>query len=134
VFSVFICDVSGHGIAAALISTMVKISLESWYKNPTDIKSALEHVAKITSPKLGNQFISAAFLHVDIETKQLKLLRAGHNPPLVIHPNNTFEELFPVGNVISNFSELNCQELNYLLQSGDIIVLYTDESKKQEIQ
>jgi serine phosphatase RsbU (regulator of sigma subunit) len=86
----------------------------------------LEHVAKITSPKLGNQFISAAFLHVDIETKQLKLLRAGHNPPLVIHPNNTFEELFPVGNVISNFSELNCQELNYLLQSGDIIVLYTD--------
>ncbi len=124
--SVFICDVSGHGIAAALISTMVKISLESWYKNPNDIKSALEHVAKITSPKLGNQFISAAFMHVNIETKELSLLRAGHNPPLIIHLDNTYEELFPIGNIISNFSKPNCQELNYLLQSGDIIVLYTD--------
>ena len=128
-----ITDVSGHGVPAALIASMIKVAVQSVAAHAANPPELLRQLSKILSGDLRGQFVSAAYLWVDTETGKARYSAAGH-PPLFywcaadsslarITSNGTlfgvpFETEYPV-------RELTCSP-------GDRFLLYTDGISEPE--
>jgi sigma-B regulation protein RsbU (phosphoserine phosphatase) len=77
-----VADVSGHGVPAALIASMIKVAAQSviaWADAPTEV---LRRLNTILSEQLRGQFVSAAYLWIDTQTRIARYSAAGH-PPLL---------------------------------------------------
>lgn len=77
-----VADVSGHGIPAALISSMIKVAMQSvagFAPDPAKVLGGLNH---ILSTELRGQLTSAAYLWIDTENHSARYSAAGH-PPLL---------------------------------------------------
>ncbi len=123
---IFICDVSGHGVPAAFLAAMVKMSLSEWYENTKKVVKALEFIYENLKDKLGINFITASILDLDLKTGKLTLARAGHLPFVIIKSNGSVKTLTPKGRIILSFLDPECEEMNEYLEKGDLLVLYTD--------
>ncbi len=76
----FICDVSGHGVPAAFLSAMVKMSLPSCYSAGKNTSLAMDRLYQSLMGKMGGHFISAVFCHIDLATGAMVSSNAGHPP------------------------------------------------------
>ena len=122
----FICDVSGHGVPAALVASMVKMALSGWpslFREPAQIISHLHFNMK---SKLSTQFISAFICHLDFSTGKLTSANAGHLPMILLRNNGKIESIRPKGRIITEFFVPNSIEVTVQLQPGDYFILYTD--------
>jgi serine phosphatase RsbU (regulator of sigma subunit) len=123
---VFICDISGHGIVASLIASMVKISLQYWESTLTKPASVSDLVLKNLSGKLDRNFLTAIIGFMNTRTGEFKFANAGH-PPLAFLPKNKDSVLLNArGKMIVEIMKPNCEEKSIQLEDGDKIVLYTD--------
>lgn len=128
---IFIGDVSGHGISAALINSMTLALLNKICRihgyDPAGYLNALNEELLNLIP--AGKFISAIFALLKYEEGGLKLIfsRAGHPYPLIWRKRSRTVELFSSGGTILGcFNEINCENSTVLLEEGDIIFLYTD--------
>ena len=67
----FICDVSGHGVSAALTAAMVKMSLMSWEMNAGYPARMLTDIGDSLRGKTGGNFITAISCYINLETGKL---------------------------------------------------------------
>ena len=77
-----VADVSGHGVPAALIASMIKVAMQSVVACADDPPSVLRGVEGTLSSQLRGQFVSAAYLWLDTESHKALYSAAGH-PPLL---------------------------------------------------
>ena len=77
-----VADVSGHGVPAALIASMIKVAVQSVASFASDPSELLRRLRDILSAQLQGQFVSAAYLWIDTETRTARYSAAGH-PPLL---------------------------------------------------
>lgn len=122
----FICDVSGHGIPAALMASMVKISLSSWESTMRSPADSLTHVKSMLANKMGENFITACMCFVDLKSGTLVTANAGHPPLLLARKNGNIEQIKPNGKLITDYVTLDCVNATVQLEPGDKLVLYTD--------
>ncbi len=132
---VFICDVMGHGMRAALITAIIRGLLEElrpvWAQPHTlltqlnaGLLNALRHVEQLI-------FASACYMTVDIGTGQLAYSNAGHPPPLHIRRRSgEVSGLALSGDTRAPALGLveagNYATTTVPVAQGDAIVLYTD--------
>lgn len=81
---IFLSDVAGHGIPAALIASMVKTIIIQSGRHKEDPASLLMHLNNILMHKTDNYFITAFYGIYDLEKKTITFSSAGHNPPYLI--------------------------------------------------
>ncbi|MCE9596638.1 MAG: SpoIIE family protein phosphatase [Spirochaetia bacterium] len=122
----FICDVSGHGVAAAFLSVMVKMALSRWYSNLTDLKGAINFIQESLRANLGDNFVTATILHLNTQSGELRMACAGHHPTIVVHGDGTHDLIKPRGRMIMSFREPLPEESVTQLRGGDRVVLFTD--------
>ena len=79
---ILVADVSGHGMPAALISSMLKIALDGQTKCATDPARVLAGLNHALCGKFQGHFVTAAYVVVDTERQSLLYAGAGH-PPLI---------------------------------------------------
>lgn len=124
---VLIADVSGHGIPAAMIVSMLKMAFTfatQATRNPAELLTQLN---TILTGHLRGEFITASFLYFDNQNRQLKIARAGHPPVIISNRNsNQLNFIHPTGSIIGLFDEYLVQEEVVTLESADRIILYTD--------
>ncbi len=77
-----IADVSGHGVPAALIASMIKIAMQSVIDAAKYPGEVLSQLGKILGSQLHGQFVTAAYLYIDSEKYLARYAAAGH-PPLL---------------------------------------------------
>jgi sigma-B regulation protein RsbU (phosphoserine phosphatase) len=77
-----VADVSGHGVPAALIASMVKVAMQSVVPCADDPQAVLRGLARALSGQLHGQFVSAAYLWLDTDGRRALYSAAGH-PPLL---------------------------------------------------
>ncbi|HEY6014805.1 MAG TPA: SpoIIE family protein phosphatase, partial [Candidatus Limnocylindrales bacterium] len=83
--SVVIADVSGKGIAAALLMAFSRPLLHAAVDNTTGPAEALERTNRIlVQERRSSLFITALCASLSLPTGRLRLANAGHEPPLVI--------------------------------------------------
>lgn len=132
----FISDVSGHGIPAALITTMVKIvteMLNSYYGDPVTFMNSIN---AILTNYLEKNFITAAYALIDLKNMKLEYARAGH-VPLYIYQRSThsIKSICPRGGLIGMLREFDCQSATIDVRRGDRVILLTDgitDSRKND--
>jgi len=88
---ILVADVSGHGIPAALISSMIKVAMQSVAVHADDPAQVLAGLNRILSSEAHGQFVSAAYVWIDTESRSVFYSAAGH-PPLLCW-RNTRDEL-----------------------------------------
>lgn len=84
---IFLCDVAGHGVAAAFITSMIKsIILQAGYIKE-DPGNLLFYINKILFNHMGGYFCTAVYCIYDIENRSIEYSIAGHDRPLIISDN-----------------------------------------------
>ncbi|WP_265396653.1 SpoIIE family protein phosphatase [Leptospira levettii] len=124
---VLIADVSGHGIPAALVSAMLKIAFSTQVRLAKEPSQLLNQINTTLLGKMKGAFVTASYVYINLETKQMIHARCGH-PPLILNRKgeNKAKLSMPQGKLIGWIPELDIQEDHIQIQSGDRIVLYTD--------
>jgi sigma-B regulation protein RsbU (phosphoserine phosphatase) len=83
-FAFCVADISGKGVAAALLMANFQASLNSLIRIETDaakfIRALNEAIYKVTQ---GDRFITFFVAKFNKKTRQLRYINAGHNPPFM---------------------------------------------------
>lgn len=123
---VFIADVSGHGVPAALIASMVKIAfstLRGLAERPDELMNEMN---RILTQSIEDQFITAGYAFIDRSSMTLSYARAGHEPLLILRRDGELRELVPPGPLIGISPRKGCGCSSVDLKPGDRMILYTD--------
>ncbi len=124
---IFIGDVLGHGMPAALIASMLKSIFNISHQFINNPVLFLKNINTALNKNLYDRFLTAMCIYIDFELKLLKVARAGHEP-LFIHRrcDDIIHEFMPKGKLIGFSTEPNYELKEISLKSGDRIILYTD--------
>jgi sigma-B regulation protein RsbU (phosphoserine phosphatase) len=120
-----IADVSGHGVPAALIASMVKLAGASQRAVAADPSRFL---SGMNSALLGNtqkQFVTAAYVHLNSGSGELRYSAAAH-PPLLLVRNGRVTQIEENGLMLAAFAFASYSTALHKMEAGDRMVMYTD--------
>jgi sigma-B regulation protein RsbU (phosphoserine phosphatase) len=120
-----IADVSGHGVPAALIASMVKLAAASQRHLAADPSRFLSGMNTGLFGNTQNQFVTAAYVHLNSESRELRYSAAGH-PPMLLLRNGRIIEVEENGLILAAFNFASYSNAIHRLEPGDRLLLYTD--------
>ena len=122
-----LADVSGKGMSAALLSSMVLGALSMEFHSRTQPQEVLERVNRLLCEKsLPYQFVTL-FLFVLNPQGMGQFISAGHTPAYLFHSaTGKIEELGSNANVLGLFDDASYESSVFHLDKGDILVVYSD--------
>jgi sigma-B regulation protein RsbU (phosphoserine phosphatase) len=120
-----IADVSGHGVPAALIASMVKLAASSQRSTADDPASFLKGMNAALCGNTQSQFVTAAYVHLNAQSGELRYSAAGH-PPMLLLRNGAITRVEENGLMLAAFDFASYANAVHKLESGDRILLYTD--------
>jgi phosphoserine phosphatase RsbU/P len=123
---IVVADVSGHGVPAALIASMIKVAVQSIIPCADDPASVLRALNRLLSGLLRGQFVSMAYLWLDTEKGRAAYAAAGH-PPLLLWRRNQLQRIESNGllfGVMKDRDDYPACEMQ--IHPGDRFLLYTD--------
>jgi sigma-B regulation protein RsbU (phosphoserine phosphatase) len=120
-----VADVSGHGVPAALIASMVKVAVQSQRHMQDDPASLLAAVNQALCGNAQNQFVTAAYVYLDAKSGELRYAGAGH-PPLLLLREGEVIQIEENGLVMALMPSATYTSRMVELRRGDRILLYTD--------
>ena len=120
-----VADVSGHGVPAALIASMVKLAAASQRVVAADPSQFLAGMNSALLGNTQNQFVTAAYAHLNSESGELRYSAAGH-PPLLLVRNGDVTQIQENGLMLAAFNFASYSTAVYKLEASDRIVMYTD--------
>jgi len=121
-----VADVSGHGVPAALIASMVKVAMQSVVPCADDPWAVLRGLARALSGQLHGQFVTAAYLWLDTEERTALYSAAGH-PPLLRWRGGKLERIQSNGLLFGVKADGDAYPVHTMpIQPGDRFLLYTD--------
>jgi serine phosphatase RsbU (regulator of sigma subunit) len=123
---ILVADVSGHGMPAALIASMLKIALSSQVAHAADPAQVLSGLNQALCGKFQHHFVTAAYLFVDMQNRTLTYAGAGHPPLLLWGGSKTVRSVEENGLFLGKFSFATYSSVELPLTTGDRILLYTD--------
>jgi phosphoserine phosphatase RsbU/P len=124
---ILIADVSGHGLSAALIASMLQTALAAQSPHASDPAQVLSGLNQALYGKFQSHYVTAAYLFVDTDKRTVNYAGAGH-PPLLLWQSKTGRaaELVENGLMLGPFSDSKYSAITFSLERGDRIVLITD--------
>ncbi len=124
---IMVADVSGKGLAAALIMVTFRAYIHATIINELAMRSVMARVNRlIFQTTNGERFITTFYGLIDPESRRLLYINAGHNPPLLVRADGTSQLLEHSGFPLGIFEEARYSESVINFRPGDILLLYTD--------
>lgn len=124
---ILIADVSGHGPPAALIASMLRMALSEQAPQASDPAKVLSGLNNALCGKFDHNFVTAAYIFIDMEAKTLSYAGAGHPPLLICRRSDGGScEIEENGLMLGQFPEETYSAVQLPLAIGDRGVLYTD--------
>ena len=129
-----LADVAGKGIAAALVTSVVQATLRSLAdQNGSSLAELASKMNRLLHRSTGmNSYATFFYAQFDEESRQLRYVNAGHNPPFLLRNGNSrasgapIEELATGGTIIGMFAQTSYEEASLDLASGDVLLLFSD--------
>jgi len=124
---VLVADVSGHGVPAAIVASMVKIALAVQEGEITDPGLVLTRMNRALCGRFELAYVTATFALVDPTARTLTYAAAGHPSPLLVRATGSVESLDERGMVLGFLPDASYSSATVRdLAAGDRIVFYTD--------
>jgi predicted permease len=132
-----LADVSGKGVAAALIMSVVQASLriissEGGIAPPRLVARMNEFVYRSTP---ASKYATFFYAQLDEQGRRLRYVNAGHNAPYLLRADGRstggsappeIEQLSVGGTVVGMFPEMGYEEATVELFPGDVLLAFTD--------
>lgn len=128
----YMLDVCGHGVAAALIAVSVSQSLQGRRGLPDtgqqrhSPQTVLNRLEKDFPFERFDTYFTLIYMTIDLACGTLKYSSAGHPPPLLLRAGGEMEILNLHGPAIGLGGSSPFREEEKKLDTGDMVVLYTD--------
>jgi sigma-B regulation protein RsbU (phosphoserine phosphatase) len=130
-----LADVSGKGVAAALIMSVVQASLRIISSEgdvpPPRLVARMNQFVYRSTP--GSKYATFFYAQIDAQCRRLRYVNAGHNPPFLLRAARSapdappeIEQLSIGGTVVGMFPEMSYEEATVELRPGDVLLVFTD--------
>ena len=123
---VLVADVSGHGIPAALVASMVKVAVAAEadrHDMPGDILSGIN---RALSGKFERAYVTACCVVVDARQQTVMYAAAGHPPPLLRRADGRIDALDKGGVILTLLPDVTYETQEVAFRPGDRLLVYTD--------
>jgi sigma-B regulation protein RsbU (phosphoserine phosphatase) len=132
-----LADVSGKGVAAALIMSVVQASLRiiSSERDVSPPRLVARMNAFVYRSTPGSKYATFFYAQLDPQRRQLRYVNAGHNAPYLLRAGGwstagaaspDIKELSTGGTVVGMFPEMEYEEATVELRPGDVLLAFTD--------
>ncbi len=124
-------DVSGKGVPAALIMSIVRSLIHSYAEVADSAEDIIRRVNRKLTPDIESEmFVTLASFSVDPATHAARVVRAGHEPLFIARAGGELERLQPGGTAmgltdVPLFEEM-LEPVACRLDPGDVLVMFTD--------
>jgi sigma-B regulation protein RsbU (phosphoserine phosphatase) len=124
---IFIGDASGHGLSAAFISTISKMSLYYHTKNELPARKLLTLMNRdlIDNVHTGH-YLTCVWCIFDTESNTLTFSRAGHPHPVLIRRSGEVIQLKASGTFVGLIDNAEYDEKSLKFEKSDRIYFFTD--------
>jgi sigma-B regulation protein RsbU (phosphoserine phosphatase) len=124
-------DVSGKGIAAALMMATLQASLRGEaMRGSSDLGQMIGGVNRLVfEASTSNRYATFFYAEYEPNGRTLNYVNAGHNPPMLFRKNGEAFDVLRLevgGTVIGLLERFPFQQASITLELGDMLVLYTD--------
>ncbi len=124
-------DVSGKGIAAALLMASLQASLRGQaLQGSKDLAKVISNVNRLVfEASAENRYATFFYAQFERATRRLTYVNAGHNPPIVLRRIEGLTHAIRLdagGPVVGMFRESPYQQASLTLDPGDILIGFTD--------
>jgi PAS domain S-box-containing protein len=124
---ILIADVSGHGLSAALVASMLKSALPAQLPHASDPARVLSGLNQALFGKFEAHYVTAAYVFVDMANNTVSYAGAAHPPLLWWHANTQHaSECLENGLMLGPFRDSTYSAMTFALEKGDEIILVTD--------
>ena len=120
-----IADVSGHGVPAALIASMVKMAATSQRAQAAHPAALLAGMNSALCGNTQGQYVTAAYVYLDAQARELRYSAAGH-PAMLLLRGGSVTEIAENGMLLAAVDGAIYDNKSLPLETGDRLLLYTD--------
>src|SRR5215510_8661028 len=121
-------DISGKGIAAALLMANLQANLRTQFAmaqdDPPRFLQSVNQLFYENTP--ANAYASLFFGDYDDRTRRMRYANCGHLSALLLHGGKTVERLESTCTVLGLFKDWACSMAECWIAAGDTLALYTD--------
>ncbi len=130
---IFVADVVGHGVQAALITMILKTLLDNFIKEKKNPDNLLNELNEQLINILGGRFtyVTAIFIILDNDNNTVTYASAGHPAGFLCHKGEIIQ-LKTKGYVMGLFENATFESAVEKIEKGDQILLYTDGAFEAE--
>src|SRR5580704_13108945 len=125
---VLLADVSGKGVAGALLTANLQASfrsqLELGVRHPKALLASVNKLFHESTP--AEYFATMFFAEYRDQGRELRYINCGHPAALLLRSNGTVEHLEATALPIGIFAALKCDEESVVLESGDVLLVFSD--------
>ena len=124
---VLIADVTGHGVPAALIASMLKVAFATQSAHADAPARVLTGLNRALCGKFEDHFVTAAYVFIDMEAEVMRYAGAGHPPLMVIsRATGKARQIEENGLMLGLFPEADYTAIEIPIFAGDRYLLCTD--------
>jgi sigma-B regulation protein RsbU (phosphoserine phosphatase) len=125
-FGVVLGDVAGKGLPAALLMAKLQSTLRALAAEESSLAELGQKINRILCRDgLPNRFATLVYLDLGAGSGCVRVLNAGHPPPLVLR-GRTLEELPNGAMALGMLSEATFSEQGVDLAAGDVLIVFSD--------
>ena len=125
--TILVADVSGHGVPAALVASMLKVCFSAQREQANNPAGVLGGLNVMLRGSLGGQYVTAACAAIDVEARTIIYAGAGHPSSLLFQRHaRKVVQLSENGLFIGPFPNATYSNISVPFQGGDKLLLYTD--------
>jgi phosphoserine phosphatase RsbU/P len=122
----FIADVSGKGISAALLATLLQGVLDTTIAMNLPLEVAAQRVNRYLCKRSSDERYATLFYGVLSVDGEFEFVNCGHVPPMIRRQSGGVEELSEGNMPVGMFAEAEFSCARTRLTPGDYLVVYTD--------
>jgi sigma-B regulation protein RsbU (phosphoserine phosphatase) len=124
---VSIADVAGKGLPAALLMSNLQAAVRAFAQETAAPASICASVNRLLCRNMASgRFVTFCYARIDAAGRRITYSNAGHNPPILVRADGTFERLSEGGMVLGVFPDNAYEQGELTLGSGDRLLFYTD--------
>ncbi|WP_299936378.1 SpoIIE family protein phosphatase [uncultured Pelagimonas sp.] len=134
-------DVSGHGITSAMVTARVagylssnfpdqNVALEKRFDRFYAMREPAETACLLNQRLVADpgveEYLTMAYIAADLQTGRVRMVQAGHSPPMVLRANGDVEFFGNGGLPIGLVDHVDYDQHEFQMHSGDMLLLYSD--------
>jgi phosphoserine phosphatase RsbU/P len=125
--ALFFADASGHGVSAALVTTVTLLSVESIVSKNFKPNYVLQQLSNIVGNRFQSSFFATSVFFLLTDKRKIICSNAGHNAPFCFRPST--KEIFyfdTCGPPLGMIDDCDYKLVKFHAKAGDKLFIYSD--------